>query len=301
MKMAPLTGQDILNFLVREIGRSRFTIGQPDTYTSYKEVHDALGLQLKADTYGQSLNIQGMGELAEWTLAEQHPAVTGLIIDRKKKRPGNGYYELFGKATSDAAWWHGEVAKALTYNWAPYLGFADPEPPSATPTGCDNEEPPERFAATVTRILRDTELARRVKGVHEYLCQICGETIKLPDGTRYAEAHHIQPLGASHGGLDVIANILCLCPNHHAMLDLGAMPLDLSKLRKHPHHTVEQRFIEYHNSFIWKRSDRSDSGSIANQSRGIEAQSTRFTTTGSPAGQGESGAGVCREQARPGY
>jgi predicted restriction endonuclease len=42
---------------------------------------------------------------------------------------------------------------------------------------------------------------------------VCGETIPLADGLRYAEAHHIQPFGAPHNGPDISENVICLCPN----------------------------------------------------------------------------------------
>ena len=90
----------------------------------------------------------------------------------------------------------------------------------------DLEQPPtERVVVTVTRIVRDTELAKRIKGLHHQLCQLCGETVRLADGTGYAEGHQLQPLGKPHDGPDVAENIVCLCPNHHAACDLGAIRL----------------------------------------------------------------------------
>jgi hypothetical protein len=107
--------------------------------------------------------------------------------------------------------------------------------------------PTERVQMTDYRILRDSTLARWVKEVHNHCCQICGHTILLPSGGRYSEAHHIRPLGSPHNGPDHIANILCVCPNHHAELDYLVRPLKLSELRIHPDHTVGGDFIEYHN------------------------------------------------------
>ena len=80
--------------------------------------------------------------------------------------------------------------------------------------------------------------------------QLCGFTIALPDGSRYAEAHHIQPLGAPHHGPDVAGNIIVVCPNHHAMCDYGTIALDLADLKSHPDHHIDARFIDYHNSTI---------------------------------------------------
>lgn len=111
--------------------------------------------------------------------------------------------------------------------------------------------PPERAATTTYRILRDTAKARSVKAMHNFECQVCGDTIVLPDDSRYAEAHHIKPLGNPHGGRDIIGNILCLCPNHHAKCDLGAIILSYSSLRHADGHGVNKRYIEYHNRKIY--------------------------------------------------
>ena len=96
--------------------------------------------------------------------------------------------------------------------------------PHPTPKSSDIAEPPKRIKTATYRILRDTAKARRVKELHEFNCQICGHRIKLSDGSHYAAAHHIQPLGGEHNGLNVSENILCVCPNHHAELDLGVAP-----------------------------------------------------------------------------
>jgi hypothetical protein len=71
-----------------------------------------------------------------------------------------------------------------------------PVPP--TQKSADLDDPPGRIATMTYRILRDTERAREVKRMHAHECQICGETIELPDGGRYAEAHHVRPLGSGH-------------------------------------------------------------------------------------------------------
>ena len=124
-------------------------------------------------------------------------------------------------------------------------------PGLAAPQAHDLDAPPAaRVQATISRILRDTQLTNRVKALHNFECQICGHSIILADGSRYAEGHHIQPLGEPHNGPDVMENIICLCPNHHAACDLGAIRLDAAALRKTPGHAVAQRFIEYHDQIV---------------------------------------------------
>jgi hypothetical protein len=112
----------------------------------------------------------------------------------------------------------------------------------------DLAEPPRRIATNVSRIVRDTELAQEIKEMHNFECQVCGYSIRLSDGRRYAEAHHIQPLGGGHNGTDVRGNIICVCPNHHAELDLCSLRISIAMLRRIPGHKIGARFIDYHNN-----------------------------------------------------
>lgn len=125
-------------------------------------------------------------------------------------------------------------------------------PPKETLTAADLADPPEtlRQLVSVYRILRDTQIARELKVLHQGRCQLCGNTIELADGTCYSEAHHIRPLGAPHFGPDRKSNMLVLCPNDHARCDLGAITLDLATIRTHAQHDVGGEFLDYHNREI---------------------------------------------------
>jgi putative restriction endonuclease len=109
-----------------------------------------------------------------------------------------------------------------------------------------------RQASTITRIVRDTEQARRIKALYDYECQICGIRLVGLAGP-YAEAAHIRPLGAPHDGPDVSENILCLCPNHHVLFDHGgvAVGADLAligavrRLTVHPKHQIGAEYLRY--------------------------------------------------------
>jgi hypothetical protein len=128
-------------------------------------------------------------------------------------------------------------------------------PAPLTPESADIEPPPPaRIRVETYRILRDTALARRVKVMHQFKCQIsdCHYTMQLPNGSGYAEAHHIRPFGGHHRGGDVIGNILCLCPNHHAELDNGVIALSLATLRRIDDHPIDVQHVEYHNREIHK-------------------------------------------------
>lgn len=105
---------------------------------------------------------------------------------------------------------------------------------------------------TVYRILRDTELARFLKQLHQNKCQICGETLKISNIKTYSEAHHIKPLGFPHSGPDIAENIIIVCPNHHALLDFGALELNLDNILNTTNHKISKEFIDYHNAKIIK-------------------------------------------------
>lgn len=129
----------------------------------------------------------------------------------------------------------------------------DPKTPPSSPEASDLAKPAPRQECKTYRILRDTRLARWVKALHKNKCQICNHAIILPDGTCYSEAHHIQPLGKPHDGHDVIGNIICVCPNHHAELDYGVRRLTAKGLRAVAGHSVNESYIRYHNDRIYRR------------------------------------------------
>lgn len=114
-------------------------------------------------------------------------------------------------------------------------------------------QPVTRRASTVLRIIRDTQLSKQVKSIHQYCCQVCGIQITGSAGP-YAEGAHIKPLGAPHYGPDTLSNLLCLCPNHHVMFDYGAFSIndDLSligiagSLRVNTEHKIDLEYVRYH-------------------------------------------------------
>ena len=80
------------------------------------------------------------------------------------------------------------------------------------------------------RFVRDYPAAIKLKQIYGYSCQVCGVTVATPEsadrqGCGYAEVHHIRPLGGVHKGPDYRHNMLVVCPNDHAALDLGSMAL----------------------------------------------------------------------------
>lgn len=109
-----------------------------------------------------------------------------------------------------------------------------------------------RRHTTVARVVRDTAQSRRIKDLHSHKCQVCGVRLEGSAGP-YAEAAHIRPLGTPHDGPDTPDNILCLCPNHHALFDYGGFTInaDLSlageegTLTTHPQHRLNKEYLRY--------------------------------------------------------
>jgi predicted restriction endonuclease len=129
-------------------------------------------------------------------------------------------------------------------------------------------EPPQRRNSRDSRVIRDSALSRFLKGLYSHQCQICRFTFARVGGLRYSETHHIRPLGGGHNGIDNETNMMVLCPNHHSMMDLGAIAIHpdlmtvigsddtfpehqqrLQLLR----HSIDRNFLEYHLETVFNR------------------------------------------------
>ncbi|WP_189862494.1 YDG/SRA domain-containing protein [Streptomyces poonensis] len=132
----------------------------------------------------------------------------------------------------------------------------------------EGEKFPKIRATRVQRIVRDAAAARRIKDLYNDECQACGLRIVGSDAKPYSEGAHIKPLGKPHGGPDVERNILCLCPNCHVRLDIGAIVIAddwsivvrvavpgeriLPKLKMHREHKVHPEYLQYHRD-LWEK------------------------------------------------
>jgi putative restriction endonuclease len=117
--------------------------------------------------------------------------------------------------------------------------------------------PAGRRQGRYSRIIRNSAFAQRVKELHEGTCQVCGTTLEH-GGRSFVQAAHIQGLGDPHNGPDVLSNLLCLCPNDHALFDGFALYIDerwtvrtqegvsLGTLRRVPQHTIDTSYVAYH-------------------------------------------------------
>ena len=117
------SAQGLLNALVSHIQTGTVAPSDPSTFIGYKELHDELGLELLGRKYGESLQVQGLNDLAEWTKQNSLPSVTGMIISRSTLLPGDGYFNFF-RGEEDFSWWQSEIQKSIELDWTPYLSSA---------------------------------------------------------------------------------------------------------------------------------------------------------------------------------
>jgi putative restriction endonuclease len=120
---------------------------------------------------------------------------------------------------------------------------------------------PSRIRSITTRTVRSTSVSEYVKKLYKYKCQICENELVIPRGF-ISEGAHIRALGKPHNGPDIVENVICLCPNHHSLLDLGGIYIsdsfkvyDLShsqigELKIDESHKIDPSFTSYHRS-LW--------------------------------------------------
>ena len=111
---------------------------------------------------------------------------------------------------------------------------------------------PARVKTTQLRIVRDTEMIKKMKVEHGNICQICGKKITIPNGKDYSEGHHLQKLGGAHKGPDIKENVVILCPYHHTEFDFGSMAINPDTMLIE-HIDASNEF--HRKSFAYKRDD----------------------------------------------
>jgi putative restriction endonuclease len=120
---------------------------------------------------------------------------------------------------------------------------------------------PVTSAGIVTRVVRNTAVCQAVKRLYHDHCQVCDTRLDVPGGS-LSEGAHIRPLGRPHLGPDTPQNVLCLCPNHHTLLDEGGIYVTddleveghqgqtLGRLSRHTEHTIGIGHLRYHRE-LW--------------------------------------------------
>lgn len=87
-------------------------------FVTYLAVHKALGLSKGGFTWGDSLDKQGMGNVAHWARDNGYPAIIGFIVSEESMMPAKGFFRFYGRdPDSDFAWWLSEVKAAKGFNW----------------------------------------------------------------------------------------------------------------------------------------------------------------------------------------
>lgn len=125
---------------------------------------------------------------------------------------------------------------------------------------------PGKKVLTVTLKERNRHIVNSLKKLYDSKCQVCGQKLKVGYKEFYSEVHHIQPLG-KHNGPDIQENMIVVCPNHHTLLDKGAISIDIAK-KKVIHflsedelngkalllkHHISKEYIDYHDENIFLR------------------------------------------------
>ena len=141
--------------------------------------------------------------------------------------------------------------------WRFHLTRLEGQPPfgrleSISSPASGSDQPP-RSTVTVNIVIRNTQIGNTAKELYDYRCQVCRTRLETPSGA-YAESCHVKPLGRPHNGPDTLDNVLCLCPNCHALFDMHALTIqdDLliseigHKLTFRSEHIINQEYLEYH-------------------------------------------------------
>lgn len=118
--MPPLLSTDgkrLLEYLIQVAGK----VDPNDlaTFPTYSGIHAALGLPMNGRTWGDSLDRQGMSDVAGWAVASGAPAITGFIVSSDKRQPADGFFRFYGKdPDADGNWWLNEVRGAKSFDWS---------------------------------------------------------------------------------------------------------------------------------------------------------------------------------------
>lgn len=223
---------------VGRVGRRPFTgAGFEDPGDRYKSVPDP-----KCSFVGSFEEFAAI----RTTLQPYHHQFIDAVGRKRTGEPVSGSPNL--RSHSD-----GLMSYARAFNALPAKSVAGQarQVPGAPVMPLGNEMP-QREAVSSQRIVRDTAVTLTIKGLYRYQCPVCGVSVPTASGP-YAEGAHIRPLGSPHNGPDIPGNVLCLCPNHHVMLDGGSLSIndDLTlngaagKLRVDERHTVDPQFLKY--------------------------------------------------------
>jgi len=246
--MNPLAPQGvaILQLLVNCIRQGRFLSHDEKSFMGYAEAHRLLGIQKLGPHWGKSLRNQGMESLAVWLHENELPAITGLIVDQKNFRPGDGYFTVNGRQIDDRRWWSEQIRTAIAFYWSQYV--EDDTTPSLDELKRFEQAVVEGKLNTVEVEVRSRCEALRNRARQYYRgsdgklhCEVCGWS--KPDNGMISgeivELHHTRQLaklpadGVRITLAEALQSLAPLCPCCHRILHSrtggGAFTLDKLK------------------------------------------------------------------------
>lgn len=236
-------------------------IAREGEFTTYSELTDGFSL---AHRYRVGRII---GVISVMEYLQDRPLISAIVVSSGEDSPGDGFFELLDILNLDSPEdetqrrevWENHVDEVYDF-WAG-TRMREVEEIDEDEKVADFEGT-VRVKTTTSRIIRNTEISKDLKGRYSNTCQVCGEQRYRAEDETYAEAHHLQPLGRPHDGPDIEENMLVLCPNHHADFDYGLLTIETEtmaishsyepavdgrELHIREDHNVEERFLEYHN------------------------------------------------------
>jgi hypothetical protein len=235
----------ILQSLVDQIRKGRFRPHNEETFMGYGEMHKELGLERKGPHWGNSLRMQGLGNLAEWLHQKGLPAVTGLIVDQTNFQPGDGYFEANNRPPNDREWWTQQIKQGIAFDWSAYV--ADDKIPTEEEIVSFARAVEEGTVNTISVQVRSRCEALRRRACQYYRspdgklrCEVCGWY--KPDNRisgDIVELHHIRPLaklpaeGAQLTMREAIESLAPLCPCCHRIAHsrIGGRAFKLEELK----------------------------------------------------------------------
>ena len=100
--------------------------------------------------------------------------------------------------------------------------------------------------------LKDDGLAKsEVELWYKNKCQICGYTFRKRNGTNYSKKIYLLP--KRNKGIRYDSNVVCLCPNHAAIIEEGRIKIHLDDLKENKVTVeVEDVFIDQYSNYIYE-------------------------------------------------
>src|SRR5205814_420039 len=69
---------------------------------------------------------------------------------------------------------------------------------------------------------RRRQFVSLLRVLYEAHCQVCGKRLSSRDGvTTISQVHHLSPWDGDRS--DRLDNVICVCPNDHALFSLGSL------------------------------------------------------------------------------